>query len=351
MKTRFSAIGRGQAMVVLLLLVASLIGAAWSVSAALGPMLVRNVADQTDPKLYRSIVAGVASGGDYYQVTAQQLRAGHYPLRPFVAFRPPTLTWISAALGATALHWLQLTLGGAVMLAWGLRWRKCLVPAELAVALILVGCGLIGLVQPAGAVFHESWAAMLLALAIAIDRKGTTTMAIVAGTAALLLRELSLPLIVTLGGLAFVERRRGEAFGWVAALALFALALTLHARAVEGVVLATDLHSPGWSGLLGPGFAFRSLALTTAAIALPAVPAALLFTLSLFGLASLRSDWAVRSGLMVAGYLALLALFARPDTFYWAIMAAPLSLVGLAFLPRVLRDLAAALRRVPVTVT
>jgi hypothetical protein len=43
----------------------------------------------------------------------------------------------------------------------------------------------------------------------------------------------------------------------------------------------------------------------------------------------------------------MLALFARPDTFYWALIAAPLSFVGLAFLPKVAADLAEALRRAP----
>ena len=65
--------------------------------------------------------------------------------------------------------------------------------------------------------------------------------------------------------------------------------------------------------------------------------------------ARIRADWGLRATLMVVGYVALLALIARADTFYWAMMAAPLSLVGLAFAPRALRDLAAALRAVPVT--
>ena len=349
METRFAGLGQTRAVIVALLLVMALVGAAWSVRGALGPKLRSDVTAQSDPDLYRSVVAGVENGGDFYPVTAQALRKGHYPLRPFVTFRLPTLAWISAVLGSGALHLLQLALGGAVMLAWGLRWRGTLAPIELVAALVLLGAGLIGLVQPAAALFHESWAAMLLALAIAHDRKGRAALAIVAGTAALLIRELSLPLILALAGLSVVEHRRREAFGWAAAVALFAVALILHAGAVSAVVLPTDLHSPGWSGLLGPGFAIRSLAQTSAATVLPPVPVALLLTLALFGLASLRTGWALRASLMVVGYLAMVALFARADTFYWAMMAAPLSLVGLAFVPRAARDLAAALRPVAVT--
>ena len=350
MTSRFAGIGRSQAMLVILLLVAALLGAAWSVTRSPGPRMTPP-AEQTDPKLYRSIIAGVESGHGYYPVAAHELRSGHYPLAPFVAFRLPTLAWISAAIGTTGLHWLQLLLGGAVMLAWGWRWREGLAPAELAAALFLLGCGMIGLIQPATAVFHESWAALLLALAIALDRNGSAALAILAGTAALLVRELSAPMILAFAGLALGKGRRRRALGWATSLAIFAIVLILHARAVSGVVLPTDLHSPGWGGLLGPGFAFRSLAIATAAIALPAIPAALLFTTSIFGLASIRADWGVRATLMVAGYFALLTLIARADTFYWAMMAAPLSLVGLAFVPRAMRDLAAALRAVPVTTT
>jgi hypothetical protein len=43
----------------------------------------------------------------------------------------------------------------------------------------------------------------------------------------------------------------------------------------------------------------------------------------------------------------MLALFARADTFYWALIAAPLSFMGLVFLPKAVSDLAKAMRRTP----
>lgn len=75
--------------------------------------------------------------------------------------------------------------------------------------------------------------------------------------------------------------------------------------------------------------------------------AALLLILSLFGWASVRAGWALRVGLLLAGYGAMLALFARTDTFYWALLAAPLSFAGLAFLPKALADLAKVVHRTP----
>ena len=75
--------------------------------------------------------------------------------------------------------------------------------------------------------------------------------------------------------------------------------------------------------------------------------AAGLLILSLFGWASVKTGWALRATLLLLGYGAMLALFARADTFYWALIPAPLSFVGLAFLPKAVSDLAKAVQRTP----
>ena len=59
-----------------------------------------------------------------------------------------------------------------------------------------------------------------------------------------------------------------------------------------------------------------------------------------------------RAALMLLGYGVMLAVFARGDTFYWALIAAPLALLGLVFVPDGIAALiAAALDRRAVTVT
>jgi hypothetical protein len=47
----------------------------------------------------------------------------------------------------------------------------------------------------------------------------------------------------------------------------------------------------------------------------------------------------------------MLALFARADTFYWALIAAPLSFAGLVFLPKAFADLAKSVRKTPYPAT
>lgn len=337
-------------MLVLLLLLLSLVGAVLSVGQASSPRLSLGAGEQTDANLYRSIIADMHAGESYYPAAARELRQGHYPLKPFVTFRLPTLSWLHARLGPGAMRCAQWLLALALILAWAVPVRIRLAPVTLIAVLLLIGAGIVGMVQPTVGLFPESWSAMLLSLAVVLDRPGQRGWAMLSGLAALLLRELALPMVLCFAGLALFERRWRAAAGWGAVVALFAIALGLHAIAVARVVRSDDLVSLGWNGLLGPGYALRSLAIATPATLLPTVVAALLFTLSLFGWCSLRSAWALRAGLMTAGYIALLALFARTDTFYWGLMAAPLSLGGLAFVRMALADLAAALRGVAVTV-
>jgi len=153
-------------------------------------------------------------------------------------------------------------------------------------------------------------------------------------------------MILAMGGLAAVERRWREAIGWVALVAAFAAALLLHAEMVAAVVRADDPASPGWNALLGIRFALNAFAMVSSATVLPASLAAVVILLSLFGWASVRTGWALRVSLLLIGYGTMLALFARADTFYWALLVAPLSLVGLIFVPRALAELVRAARGV-----
>ncbi|HVF37932.1 MAG TPA: hypothetical protein VNA29_08345, partial [Sphingomicrobium sp.] len=81
------------------------------------------------------------------------------------------------------------------------------------------------------------------------------------------------------------------------------------------------------------------------------VLAAALLILSLFGWVSVKAGWALRVAILLAGYGAMLAMLSRPDTFYWALIAAPLSFAGLVFVPSAFADLVKALRRAPYPAT
>jgi hypothetical protein len=128
---------------------------------------------------------------------------------------------------------------------------------------------------------------------------------------------------------------------------VFAVYMTLHAQWVSEVVLPGDPPSPGWSAMLGLQFALKSIAKVTFGMRLPDALAAALLILSLLGWASVRSGWALRSAILLAGYGAMVALFARTDTFYWALIVAPLSFAGLVFLPKEFADLSKSVASQP----
>ena len=346
-RTRYEGWSRWPALALIGALLALLAAACWSPSNAPAPRVRTSAAQHSDLQLYRDIIAGVSAGGDYYEVAADELRKGGYPLKPFFTFRLPTHAIAYATFGEPAMIVVVWLLCAGLIIVWWQRLKPLLPLPLLAAAMILIAGGLGGMMQPMTGLFHESWAALLLALMIGIYRPERAWPAIIAGGAALMIRELALPMILAMGGLALSEKRWREAAGWAAVVAIFATYMMLHAHWVSEVVRPGDPTSPGWSRMLGPQFALKSIAKVTFGIRLPEALAAGLLILSLFGWISIRCRWALSAALLLAGYAAMVALFARRDTFYWAMLAAPLSFAGLALLPKVFADLAKAVRQTP----
>ena len=349
--TRFESWSRGPALALFAALIALLAVATWSPEAAPAPKLRSSAAQPSDLQLYRAIISGVEAGGDYYQVAAQAQRKNHYPLKPFFTFRLPTHATVYAMFGERVMIVAIWLLCAGLMFAWWMRLRSALPLPLLGAVMILIGGGLGGMLQPQTGLFHESWAALLLALMVTIRRPDNPWPSIVVGGLALMIRELALPMILAMGGLALIERRWREAAGWALVVVLFGIYMTLHAQWVSEVVLPGDPASPGWSKMLGLQFALKSIAKVTFGIQLPDAIGAGLLILSLFGWASVKTGWALRATLLLVGYASMVALFARADTFYWALIPAPLSFVGLAFLPKAMSDLADAVRRTPYQAT
>ncbi|MES2339647.1 MAG: hypothetical protein V4537_16265 [Pseudomonadota bacterium] len=351
--SRFAGIARNRAIVVAISLLLAL-ALAWSALAVADPTDLPTSAETStsDLLMYEGVIEGLRAGGDYYRVTADALRAGGYPLKPFVTFRLPTHAVVQAALPSMASVVLQYLLAIAVACAWWVRLRAVLIrPAARLSAAILLAAGLVAFVQSGLVAFHEIWAAQLVALALALRTSERWVPSVALGLIAMLVRETAalLPLVMVV--CAWREGQRREAAGWSLALLALALVLVAHGWAVSQVVGPLDPASPGWSGLLGPGFFVRALAAATALQVVPLVLAAPLVALALFGWAAWRDPLATRTAALFAGYALAIAILARADTFYWALMPAPVLLAGLAFAPDGLRDLWAALldrRRVRV---
>lgn len=340
--SRFAALSarhaRIAAAVVAVLLLASL--TVLGVPLTQGDQVGAGADRQTDVALYDGIVAAVAHGEDYYRAAADALRAGSYPLRPFLTFRLPVLASVQAMLPAPVLLGLLWAL--AALAAW--LWYRRLVaglaasPARLVVLFLLAG-GLLAFVQPGLIAFHEIWGGLLVAISLALRRPGRWVEAVAIGAIAMLVRETAALYVLVMAAFALVEGHRREALGWAVALGIFAIALAAHAIAVHGVTGPLDAASPGWAGMHGFGLFVRAMTLATALQLFPPIIAALLAALALLGWASWRDPLALRAVTVFTAYAVTISLFARLDTFYWGLMIAPVYLCGLVFVPDALRDL------------
>ena len=306
----------------------------------------------TDLQLYTDIVDALRHGGSYYPTTADALRAGHYPLRPFVTFRLPTLAVVESSLPPVLVATLLYTLAIGVAVAWYERLRIALRrPAAVWTAMLLLAGGSIACWQVDLAAFHEIWAGLLIALSLARHRPRRWLEAVGWGLAAVLIRETAALYLLVMAAFAWRDGARREAAGWAAALAVLGLVVIAHASAVAQVVTPADPASPGWAGLLGPGFVVRTWTASTALSLLPLALAAPLVALALAGWTAWAEPVAARVATTLVAYAALLAVAGRLDTFYWGLLSAPLLLVGLSFIPDALRDLwVVALDRRRITV-
>lgn len=341
--SRWAGLDRNQARLALaalaLLVLLSFTALLAADPAATGPA-PRNASDL---QLYAGIVEAVRHGGSYYAVTAEALRIGNYPLRPFVTFRLPTLATIQAWLPPAVVPMLLYALAIGVALAWYERFREAFGrPGARVLALLLLMAGSIACWQAELAPFHEIWAGLLIALSLARYRPDRWAEAIGWGLAAALIRETSALYLLVMAGFALHAGERREVVGWGAALLVLALAVAAHAYGVAQVVTPLDPRSPGWAGLLGPGFVVRTWQASTALSLVPLVLASPLVALALAGWTAWTTPVATRATATLGAYALLLAVAGRLDTFYWGLLTAPILLIGLAFVPDGLRDLGAA---------
>lgn len=340
--SRYAALSQTAARLVLVVLGALML---LSLSALASPDPTAGSANAGggDVALYGAIVDGVRHGGGYYPVAADALRAGGYPLRPFVTFRLPTLAVIEAALPAPVIAAFLYALGGGVMIAWYARLRTALRgPVAIAAALLLVAGGSVACWQAELAGFHEVWAGLLIALSLARYAPGRLGEAIGWALAAALIRETAALYLIVMAAFAWREGRGREAAGWSVALIVLAMALAAHAHAVMAVVRPLDPASPGWVGLLGPGFVVRAAHAGTALSLLPLGLAAPLVALAWWGWSAWAHPLGLRVATTVGAYMLLLSMAGRVDTFYWGLLFAPVLLLGLVFAPDGVRDLVAS---------
>lgn len=351
----FPHLPRAAALTVAALLIAVMAFSVWT-SAAFAPAPVArppapvaateagpNTNGTGDLALYARIADRVAAGESYYVAAMDEQRAQEYPTRPFVAVRLPTLAVLDAALGLTVMRVLAAGLLGAALLALQFRLQDNAAPAErIAAQLMLLGGGVAAVVLPQVGLIHEVFAGLLLTLALLLYRPHRWWPSLLAAGLALAVRELAAPFVLLWLVFALAGARWREAAGVAGLLALFALGMTAHYFAVEGGRLPGDPVSQGWQGLAGYGLPIMALIRLTPLTLLPPALAAALVVLPLIGWISLGGRLGLFAFLWFAGFLTAVALFARPENFYWSQLVLPAYATGLAFVPRALAELGQA---------
>ena len=292
-----------------------------------------------DMALYARIHARMVAGEGYYAAAIAEQRASNYPTRPFVAVRLPTLAWVQAMVGADGVRVLALALVLACL--WVLNAGAAplaSVPERLgASALLALGGG--AALSPVAGYDHDFIAGLLLTLALLSYRRDRWWPALLAAGAALAVRELAAPFVLLWLAFALTDRRRREAAAVAALLVLLAVVMALHFQAVEALRLPGDLASQGWSARAGYTLPLAALGQLTGLRFLPAGIAAPLAVLPLVGWAGLGGRFGLFAALWFAGLATIMALFARPENYYWAELALPAYAIGLAFAPRALFEL------------
>ncbi len=276
---------------------------------------------------YQRIIERMRGGEGYYEAAHAVLVADGYGVTSVFNWRLPGWATIQASLPD---GWVQ---GGLASLAVGglllvFRMHRADGPAVAGVGTVAVGLSLGGIAVPEGVLFSEVVAGTLILVSVAAYGNGLRWAGLVAGLAALFLRELAAPLAVVALLLALRERRWGEVAGWLAGLALFAAFFGWHWWMVSQQLGPDDPgYSEGWVQFGGLAFVLATAGFNGLLSLAPEWLAALLLPLALLGL------WAWPKGgralWTVLAFVALFLVVGKPFNAYWGALYTPVLMLGL----------------------
>lgn len=282
---------------------------------------------EDDRILYQNIVERVHDGEGYYSVAADELRERNFPLKPPMAFRPPTLAVFLGVLpNSTARFLMLVALALGAVFSW-MRLFSDSVAWERIATIALLVCGLANVGAPSSVYLHEAWAICFIALSLAFYRK----LALSLGFAfiAVLIRETAILFPIAMGLVALFEHDWRRAFALVALGLAAGMLWAWHAVTVLAVVTPFDPVSPGWLAIGGFEMVLASSKwnlLTSGLNETWLMLALALFAISLLTVKRIE----LRVAAIFVALFALVLLFVgRPDNNYWGIMISPFLAIGL----------------------
>ena len=292
-----------------------------------------------DIDLYQTIIDRMSAGEGFYAVTGdEQLRRG-YPLRPFLTWRLPTTAWLISNLGESGAAGLLALLALLAMLAWvGYLRVAGLSRVQVIGGAVLAFSGLMLMVMPRMIYLHEAWSGTLLALSLLVWGK-SWRLSVLCGLAALAFRELALPFVLLMMGIALWEGRLKEAAWWGLGVLLFLGGLALHASMVATYAGPEAPAGAGWLAMGGWPFLLATSRWNLFVILTGNWLAALCLPLVLLGSQAWQGSVGLRLKLILWGYCLAFLFVGRSNNDYWGVILAPILGVSLIFAPRVIATL------------
>lgn len=299
-----------------------------------------------DLALYDTAVHRIRAGENYYSFIVAEHRRQHYPVRPGLAVRLPTMAYLDAAMGAEGDATAPLAVGiaaalmAAVVYVW---WQRLAAEGcspeqrRFGAALVFLG-GSLGLARYYF-VLHELWAGMLIALSFGLYRTNRWGPAWWAAALALAIRELTLPFVLLMAAQALWRWHAGdraarrESLAWSGLAVAFGIGLGIHLHLIALQTLPSDPLGPSWLAMRGLDGWLSNVILSSDLRFLPHWAAGPLVILMLLGWAGWRSAAGAFGILLYMGYGVAFMIAGRNDNFYWGAMITPALYIGLAFAP------------------
>ncbi len=294
-----------------------------------------------DLDLYKKIADRVAAGEDYYTAATSEQRANNYPTRPFFTVRQPTLAWMQAVLGLEAVRLVTIGLLIACMVAFQMRMARSITKMERAGGLVLIILGGAASITPAAGLAHEIMAGLLLTFAFVSYDPKRYWLSLLAAALAIAVRDIAIAFVLLWFVYSSACGRWREASLVGGLIAAFVLGMYGHYLNVEAVSSTTEPVSQGWTGLAGYSLPIAAMVKLSFLQMLPPPLAAPLALLPLVGWLSFGGRTGLFAVLWFAGHATALALFARPENFYWMQLILPAYMIGFALAPRGIGELVA----------
>jgi hypothetical protein len=275
-----------------------------------------------------AVLARVEAGEPYYPVVVEETRRRGYPTNSPFNVRLPTLVWFLSRMPSlrTAMAALLL-LAAATTALWCTYFVQVGRPRALWVAVPLTLTMLPIWFYERAVHLNDLWAGQLMALSLAARVTGLLPVSLVAGAAAVLVRELALPYVLAMGAGALWAGHRREAWAWATIGAGAAAALLWHVVHVRELLSPYGMQNQ-WIVAGGWCFALRTARLNPVLMHLPGWLHAVAVSLLVAGAWNWNASGGRRLALVLTAFLGVFVMAGRPDNSYWGLLIAPILPMG-----------------------